>query len=492
MSKKPTTLSRRTFLKGVGVSLALPTLEAMLPRRASAAGQTLPLCLVNMIVPNGVSDVYGYAAPQMSPIGLAAFSAMIPHTDYTTLTGIKNYEDDETHTQYAPGGHSPRIMTYFNGQTPEGPLTNGRVKTVYRTFEQFIGDALPGSKFKTLSAHLGQNGGVGDAGPSVDSGRYADNPLWADPSPNTSLAERSIPVAPWYLEPQRLFQDMFGTNPTAAGAMPDPAAQAAAAERKRRGLSLLDTLKSARARLDRSIGNRDRRILDEYYASLRDLEVRVQSWDATSQMIPAGCDPLARPASGSAAYPPSKLYAPASASQLDPTNYVERSDLFMDLIVKALQCDLVHVFNLAMGSDATALGSAVVPGLTKDDWHGISHDGYNTPDYNLVTKWMHERFAMLVKRLAATVEPDGTRLLDRTVTMLHYPLCEGHTHWNNFNSVILAGGTAAGFKMGRDLNLGGSPSHSCLWLTVMKQLMQGAAPGQFGTRGTSVISDLTA
>jgi hypothetical protein len=456
------------------------------PKRANAA--TLPTCLVNVIVPNGVAQTFGNysTTAALSPAGYAAFTPLVPHSDYTSVLQIQNHQEGAAHDRFACGGHTPVNMTWMNGTLPTAMSSNGRCTPMAKTFDQVIGDALPGSKFNSLSMHLGPDGGVGDAGagcPGTDGNKsFGIGPDCSWFSNNMFWSDNSTPVN-YYTEPQTLFNDMFGSGT----GMSSTQTQAAATARKNLATSILNKVTSARQRLAKQVSKNDQIILDQYYTSLQDLQTRVQTWDQQTSMM-MSCSPATPITSGSSMYPPTSQFG-----NLNSANYAARNELYLDLIVKAIECDLTHVMNLVMGSEATKVNSFIGSAITSDtDWHGVSHQGPNSAQYIAITAWMFQNFGKLVQRLSQNTDAGGGRLLDRTIAMLHYPLCEGWSHNNDWNQILIAGGSSAGLKMGKDINYTSKqPSHAQLWLTIMKQMMGGKAPATYGDNGTSVLTELT-
>lgn len=226
-------------------------------------------------------------------------------------------------------------------------------------------------------------------------------------------------------DPAATFRTLFGQVP----GPPD------AQERvRRRRASVLDTVQKQFPHAKRGLSAADRRRLDLHLEEVRQLEARV------------------------AALPPGSCLAPAAPGMTEfqsETAMPQVAKLQVDMLVKALQCDLTRVATLAY-SDAKnhiALPFLNIP----SDVHNISHYADSSTERLQLAQrdaWMAEQLAYLIRKLNETPEGTGT-LLDSTLVLLGSELGSGNSH-SHVNTPLVLAGHGAGFRMNRWLNFGGA------------------------------------
>jgi hypothetical protein len=250
-------LSRRTLLQGLGTTVALPALEAMLPRRASAATGA-PKRFVAFYVPCGIhmqdwtpsNNGAGYTS---TPI-LSALADAGVKDNVNVLTGLRN----DPARPDGPGDHASGTGAFLTAAHPF--KTSGANIKNGISVDQVIANALKG-KAKFNSLELGIDGGAANG--DCDSGyscAYARNIAWAGDT--TPLAKET--------RPDKVFERLF------SGADPNQSAQALA-KRKRDKQSVLDAVKSDATRISGKLGARDKQKLDEYFTGVRALEMRLEN-----------------------------------------------------------------------------------------------------------------------------------------------------------------------------------------------------------------------
>ena len=427
-------LSRRTFLRGAGVAVALPFLEAMWPRRARAQAAAGARRFLAWYVPNGINMADWTPATTGTNYTLPPILGPLApiRDDVLVLTGLANLSANAN----LPGDHARGTGSFLSARqvkfTAGADIENGI------SLDQRVAQAI-GAATSLPSLQLGAESG-GSTG-NCDSGyscAYARNISWA--GPQTPLAKETNPVSAF----ERLFQG--------AGALLPPAEL----ERRRLlRLSILDTVTEDANRLRLELGSSDRQKLDEYLSGVRALELRVQNID-TSQ-----CE---------------------ATEPADPADFVAVVGAMTDMIVLAFQCDRTRVVSF-MQSNAGS--NQTYPWLDVfDGHHQISHHQNNPANLAMlrtINTWEVGSFASLVARLAAIQEPGGS-LLDSSLIFFSSEIEDGDAHRHTNMPILLAGRGGGAVQPGRHLRFTGSPPVANLFLTVLRAFgIQDATFGQDGT-----------
>jgi hypothetical protein len=424
------TCSRRTVLKGAGVALALPWLEALAPRPARA----LPPPTVRYVAlyfPNGTADFWrpgGAGAGSswsLSPI-LAPLAPVKPYL--TVLTNVANYSPFGGHVEPS---HSNLGASTWTCVRPGGPGNDDNGISVDQVIAQRIGSAtaLDSLQVGLSTLDSSTDGLPGQHSRSI-SWRSASEPLYK------------------IVNPQAVFDRLTGAGPIGNGSgAPDPLAV------RRRALkqSLLDYVLDDTARLQPRLGSSDRRKLDQFLTSVRSLEQRVAN--ASMQVPTASCTPLPRP---DAQYTVGNV----------PAGYDRgaHADLMIDLVVMALQCDITRVVSFML-DDArsdfvydflpmrtfTDTGSAPGNG-TVGGYHGLQHAGERNDGFATIGWWNAQKAADLAGRLQAIAEGDAGNMLDNTVIVFASGMKGGNHDAGELPLALLGGGgrTASGTVLRTD------------------------------------------
>lgn len=392
-------LSRRMVLKGVGAVLALPVLEQMWPSMARGQTPPRPRRFLAWYVPCGI--YMQQFTPQevgsqyvLTPI----LQPLAPHlSDYLVLTGLANRPAQPD----GPGDHASGTGAFLTAAHPY--KTQGADISNGISIDQVIANQI-GQYTRFPSLQLGTRGGgsVGDC----DSGyscAYANNISWSGPS--TPL--------PKEVNPQSLFDRLVGDAQQS---------EAQAAKRRLYQQSVLDIVRNDTDRLQAKLGRTDRRKMDEYLTSVREIERRVQS------QTPA-CAVGSRPGA--------------------PVDIRDRTTLMLDLIVLAFQCDLTRVITFMLenaGSNYTFNFLGLSGGH-----HSYSHHGTDQANYDAlqaIDTWEMEQLAYLLGRMKSVQEPGGS-LLDNSVVLLSSEISDGDRHNHNNMPVIVAGRGGGAIAAGR-------------------------------------------
>lgn len=432
-------LSRRTFLRGAGAAIALPFLEAMLPRSARAQAAAAAKRFVAWYVPNGIE------MPGWTPATTGANYAMTPilsplaslRSEVLVLSGLANLPARVP----VPGDHARGTGSFLTARTVR--LTDGsdieNGISLDQRIAQFAGGTttLPSLQ---LGAESGGSTGNCDSGYSC---AYARNISWS--GPQTPLAKETDPVSAF----ERLFQ---GRD---ASLSPE--------ERERRRierLSVLDAAGDDARRLRLELGGEDRHKLDEYLSGVRELELRLQS------------------AGGGAC---------EASEPADPANFRERVRAMADLIVLALRCDATRVVTFMQGN---AGSNATFPWLgILDGHHQISHhqnDPTMLAQLRTIGTWEVEQFGYLLGQLGSVAEPTGGTLLDSSIVFFSSEIEDGNAHRHTNLPVLVAGRAGGALLPGRHVRFANNTPIANLYLTFLRAF--GIQDSTFGADGTSPLT----
>jgi hypothetical protein len=417
-------ISRRTVLRGMGVSLGLPLLDAMVPSLAPAVRtQAKPVCRLCVVyVPNGMAMEYWTPATEgrgyeLTPI----LQPLAPFRDQLlVLSGLHGYWD-ATHA-----GASTSFLTGAAGQTGEidiridGGMSMDQI--VAKQFGRF-------TQLSSLELALDSRGNAGQCSGGY-SCVYTNTLSWS--SSTTPLPGESNPRAVF----ERLFGDTASTD----------ARERSAAARK--GRSILDSVVAKVSGLQRAVGPGDRSKIDEYLESIRDVERRFQKAEEQSaKELPV-------------------MDQPAGT----PTTLGEHARLMFDMQLLAYQADLTRVSTLMVGREQTgrAYGEIGVP----EAHHPISHHGYDPQKIATMSKinvYHTQLFAEYLAKLRATPDGDGS-LLDHMILMYGSGISDSHSHKHDNLPILLAGGGAGTLNGGRHLKYSDETPAANLLVSIMDKL----------------------
>lgn len=417
-------VSRRSMLKGMGVAMALPWLEAMAPgtmgkalaQSAGAAGGAatsaagVPLRMAMIFAPNGVN--YDHWSPsgegrsyELSPT-LRPLEAVREHVN--VMTGLTL--DKARANGDGPGDHARSSATFLTGA--QARKTNGNDIRIGISVDQFAAQQV-GQNTRLPSLEIGCESGR-PAG-NCDSGyscAYVSNVSWHD---------EDTPV-PKMIDPAAVFERMFGDV--------DQAREDGLRQRqqRRRG-SVLDYVQSDTSRLERRLGVADQRKLDEFQTSIREIERRIE---------------LAQNAD-SAPVPPEGYQPPGGI----PRQVGEHIDLMYDMMHLAFQMDITRIstFMLGVGGSNRAFPEIGV----NEGHHHLSHHRNNNDMVEKIRKidrFYVEHFARFVQKMAQTQEGDGS-LLDHCMLLYGSGISDGNRHNHHDLPIVMAGRAGGTIDTGR-------------------------------------------
>jgi uncharacterized protein DUF1552 len=420
ISKKA--LPRRTFLKGLQATLALPLLDAMIPAAtAMARTPARPVRRLGFIyVPMGCD--YGRWTPagegtlgDLSPI-LASLEPVKKQ-----LTVITNLRLEQSY----PGTHDTANAGFLSAAFAKHTESSDYhlATTVDQVAAKQIGRDTQLTSLQ-LSMDLNVLAGVCNNGYACV---YQNCLSWS--SPTTPL--------PAEAHPRVVFERLFGEGG------PLPARQAALHNRA----SLLDSFNDEIARLKRKVGTIDRARVDQYLESIREVERQIERAEA-----------------GAAENPTPDLDRPVGV----PAAYADHAKLMFDLQVLAFQADITRVVSFQL---ARELNNRTYPEIgVPDPHHPTSHHGNDPEKLAKIAKinaFHVSLFGYFLEKLKATPDGDGS-LLDHTVYMYGSGLGNSSIHDHENLPMLVAGGAGCGLKGGQHIRYKTGTPLANLHLTLLE------------------------
>jgi len=419
-------LPRRTFLRGLGTTLALPLLDAMVPAM-SALGATpaAPAHLRRLgfvYIPMGC-DIARWTPGAGGPLGelppiLSPLAAVKQH-----VTAITNLELKNAY----PGTHATSNAAFLSAARAR--LTESTDYYLGTTVDQVAaGQIGRGTQLPSLELSMDLLSTVGQC----DNGYacvYQNNLSWS--SPTTPLPSEA--------HPRIVFERLFGEGGSAADR------RVALKQRA----SLLDSVTAEIARLRNQLGPADRERVGRYLETVREVERRIQraEVDAKDDALPDLDRPVGVPAS-----------------------YADHARLMFDLQVLALQGDVTRVitFQLARETSARTYPEIGVP----DPHHPLTHHG-NDPDkvarMARINQFHVSLFAEFLAKLKATPEGDGS-LLDHSLYLYGSGMGNPNVHDHTNLPILVAGGAAGKMAGGRHIRFAEPTPLANLHLTLLDKV----------------------
>jgi hypothetical protein len=422
-------LSRRTVLKGAGVTLALPFLDAMVPA-GTALAQTAAKPKLRtgfFYIPHGAilgNTSFGPEMDKWTPSGAGAsfklspiLKSLEPHKRYVTSFG--NLQN----AAMIGGVHSLAPATWLSGMKPE----RGSKASMSTTLDQVI------------AQHIGQDTTL----PSLELASETTQQAAACSSSacyyNTTLSFRDAhSPLPVEYNPRKVFAALFGEGDT-------PEERAAISSQTR---SLLDRITGRTRSLQRDLGAGDRAVLDSYLETVREIERRVQlasNRDLSAIEVPE-----------------------APIGELDA--FEKQVDLLFDLMALAYRADLTRVATYIMVAEGTNRTYNHIG--VSDSFHPVSHHANDMGRLEKLIKiqtWHVERFAKFVASLAAVPDGDGT-LLDHSLFLYGSNMSNSDKHNGHPLPTILVGGGNGTMRGGQHMELPSPTPLANLHMTILEKV----------------------
>ncbi|TWU40406.1 DUF1552 domain-containing protein [Novipirellula artificiosorum] len=440
-------LTRRTVLRGLGVSLALPFLESIMPRSVAASAVTVPRRMAFLFVPNGVHLPdwtpkrlgYGYDLPHI----LSPLSRL--RDDVTVLSGLTH--DKGRSNGDGPGDHARSASVFLTGAQPR--KTDGSDIRSGVSVDQVAAQATRGAT-RFASLELGCEPGRGAGG--CDSGyscAYSSNVSWS---------AESTPVGK-ETNPKFVFQRLFGDG--------TPLDQDKDALRRHAlKKSVLDFVADDAKRLQNQLGRNDQQKLDEFLNGVREVERRIERTDDEPKVSVDFDYPIPRGT---------------------PNDYAEHIRLLCDMIVLAFQTDRTRIstFMLANAGSNRSYRHIDVP----EGHHNLSHHGGDAAKHakiREINRFHVNQFAYLIEKLKSIPEADGN-LLDHSMICYGSAISDGNRHNNENLPVLLAGGGGGTIDAGRHVQVAPETPMCNLFMAMLDRF---GTPVDFFGDSTGALSGL--
>ncbi len=412
-------IPRRTFLRGLGATVALPLLDSMVP--AFAAGEKPVLRLGYIYNPNG--RIMSRWVPRTEGAGYEltpTLEPLAPYRDqFMVLSGLDIKAADPLPGE--PGGNHARPCAAF--------LTGLHPKP---------GGAMGVSVDQLIGRHMSQHTQLGSLELALESSDVLGkgDGAYSDAYTKTISWRSGTQPLPAVANPRAVFERLLGGSGST-----DPAVRQREARKSR---SLLDSVTEEVASLMPKFGPGDRVRLTEYLDSIRDIERRIQlAEEQSSRELP-------------------EMDRPAGI----PDTFSQHIQLMYDLQILAFRGDLTRVTTLMMGPEQSDRPYREI-GIA-DGHHQLSHHAGNQEWIDQVAsidRHHVDNFGYFLDKLRSTPDGDGT-LLDHSIIVFGSGMSDGMWHQHNDVPTLLAGGGGGAFKGGRHIRYNDVP-FSNLHLTVL-------------------------
>ncbi len=393
MSKQ---LNRRTVLRGIGTAMALPMLEAMLPQRSAFAMTPAksPVRSAFIFFPNGA------IVDKWKPTGDTGALELTPtlqplakhKNQINVFTGLTQHHARANGD--GAGDHARNASAFLTGAQPR--KTSGADIKVGQSIDQAIAEKI-GDQTRLPSIELGvirgRNAGSCDSGYSC---AYSSNISWK--TENTP--------APKEINPKLAFERLFGNKNDAKSSK----------RRNENRQSILDLVASDAASLKKKLGQTDRRKIDEYFNSVREVEQQIaraaeQLIEIPDYDVPNGV----------------------------PGEYAMHVRIMFDIMTLAFQTDSTRVASFMMGNAGSNRSYPDVK--VKEGHHAISHhrnDKDKVSKLERIDKFLVTQFSYFLDKLSSTRDSGGS-LLDSSMVLYGSAISDGNRHRHHDLPIILAG-----------------------------------------------------
>jgi hypothetical protein len=434
-------IPRRTFLRGVGATVALPMLDAMVPagRLWGSMRPADPTRLIAIEMVHGAagSTEYGASRGYWSPLqtgrdfdlGTGALASLEPFRDRLTIISDTDIAAAEARIPKEIGGDhfrsSATFLTHAHPRQTEGSDIRAGT-SMDQIYAQRFGQDTPIPSMQLCIENVDQSGGCAYGYACV----YTDTISWKSPTE----------PLPMIRDPRVAFDQLFG----AGGSAEERAA------RRRANRSVLDFIAGRIGELRRELGPVDVRRLDRYLDNVREIERRIERVETQNR-------------SGEERALPE---APAGV----PDSFVEHVQLMFDLQALAFESDMTRVFSFKLGRDSSA---RVFPesGVDKP-FHPASHHGAdegNIDDFAQINRFHVSMVPYLLERLRNTMDGE-TDLLEKTMVIYGSPMGDPNVHNHKRCPLFVAGGANGKLEGGLHLRApAGTPMANAM-LSLMHAL----------------------
>lgn len=453
-------LSRRTILKGMGVTVALPVLDAMVPARTAwaktpAGSPKVRLLCMEMVHGSAGSTAFGikthlWAPAHVGPhfdLGPTSLATLEPFRDYVTIVSNTDVRNAEAFALPEIGGDHFRSSAVFLTQSHPKQTQGSDVHagtSLDQLYAQRFGQDTPIPSMQLSVENVDQAGGCVYGYSCV----YTDTISWASPT-------QPLPMV---RDPRVVFDQLFGVGATAEERRAN----------RRADRSILDWISEQVAQVRKELSPGDRARLNEYLDDIREIERRIQTVEARN----------------SSGEPRDLPDAPIGV----PDSFEEHVKLLFDLQVLAFAADSTRVFSFKLGRDAS--GRAYPESGVRTGFHNASHHGEREDrilEFAKINRYHVSLVPYLLEKLKNT--PDGdTNLLENSLVIYGSPMGDSNIHNHKRVPIFLAG--HAGGKLRGNLHL--KAADGTPMANVMLTLLHGLGLDDLKSFGDSTAEfDLT-
>jgi hypothetical protein len=423
LTKKP--LSRRTFLRGAGVTLALPFLDSMLPVGARASARQAAAARPTRF--GAIYFPHGAIMPKWTPATAGAnfeLSEILQPLKafHDRINVVSDLECALAYGSGATANHNRSAAAYLSGAFAKVGARPELGITVDQVIARKIGQDTPLPSLELMIEEASLNCGDGL------SCAYRDTIAWQ--GPNSPL--------PMENNPQVIFERLFGDGNTASERQ----------ARRAQSLSLLDSVLGDASALQRTLPASDRSRLDQYLTDVREIERRIQKADRQLS---------------------ADLPVPAAPTGV-PSDIEEHIKLMLDLQVLAWQADITRVSTMLLAKE---LSNAVYPRSSiRDAFHTLSHHSNiqaNKDRFAVLNTYHVALFSYFLDKLQSTPDGDGS-LLDHAVVLYGSGMSDGNQHNHTDLPIIVAGGASGRLKGGRHIRNQSKTPMANLLLAILDKM----------------------
>ncbi|SKA88381.1 Protein of unknown function [Prosthecobacter debontii] len=426
-------MSRRHVLRGLGTMMSLPFLESFggraLAATAAKAPAKAPLRAAWLYIPNGVNVKDWFPTGEGKNYELSATLKEIERhrNDFMVVSGLA--QDKARSHGNGGGDHARATSTFLTGCMPK--KTAGSDIQLGVSVDQIAAQKI-GHLTRLPSLELSTDGqrssGRCDSGYSC---AYQFNLAWKN---------ETMPMAP-EMDPRLVFERLFGYGASGARG-------ADGARRQRLQKSILDTVLAEAKSLQNKVSGNDRRKLDEYYSSVRDIELRIERAEKFTSTLPKD-------------YP---------VPEGIPESYEEHIHMMFDLLALAFQTDTTRLctFMLAHDGSNRSFPQIGVP----DAHHYLSHhenDEQKLEKIAKIDRFYMRQFGYFLDKLKSIKEGEGN-LLDNSMIVFGGGIGDGNRHNHDNLPILLAGHASGTWTPGRRVVLPGETPMTNLYLSMLDRL----------------------
>lgn len=425
-------MSRRHVLRGLGTMMSLPFLESLGGKAFAAAAKApakAPMRAAWLYIPNGVNVKQWFPTGEGTSYELSPTLKEIERhrNEFMVVSGLA--QDKARSHGNGGGDHARATSTFLTGCMPK--KTAGSDIQLGVSVDQIAAQKI-GHLTRLPSLELSTDGqrssGRCDSGYSC---AYQFNLAWKN---------ETMPMAP-EMDPRLVFERLFGYGASGAKG-------AEGARRQRLQKGILDTVLGEAKSLQGKVNGNDKRKLDEYYSSVRDIELRIERAEKFTASLPKD-------------YP---------VPEGIPESYEEHIHMMFDLLTLAFQTDTTRLctFMLAHDGSNRSFPQIGVP----DAHHYLSHHESDEQKLEKIAKidgFYMRQFGYFLDKLKATKEGDGN-LLDNSMIVFGGGIGDGNRHNHDNLPILLAGRAGGTWTPGKRIVLPGETPMTNLYLSMLDRL----------------------